>query len=369
MPKPPRIPSLTSIRGLAAWWVVAYHFREYLPLSPHSGVIEFVERGHYAVDLFFMLSGFVLQMNYGNALFADGLNFRNLGSFSIARFARIYPLHLFMMIIFIANPLALTLFSAHVGDSVLSYRYGPSDYILGLFLLQNWGFCDRLTWNIPAWSISTEFAAYILFPVASYLTLRFVRRQVSAIIIMICVLLCLCLFLRLTDTANLNDDIPKLGLMRCICEFLSGVILYRVTELLDVSKRRGWLLLGLLLSPIMFWIAGAPEYFSVFPICLALVLLAASPYGFVSFALAWKPLWYLGEISYSTYMVHFFVKDWVKFILVDHLGEKSWAIFAIFIAATAALSVVLYLHIEIPWKERILKIGMPIGRRRVAQSS
>src|SRR5690348_15459747 len=104
-----QISPLTSVRGLAAWWVAIYHFREYLPLPPESWILAVIARGFYAVDLFFILSGFVVQLNYSH-LFVVPTK-RSFHEFAIARFARVYPLHLFVMGLFLLNPLAITVFS------------------------------------------------------------------------------------------------------------------------------------------------------------------------------------------------------------------------------------------------------------------
>ena len=98
---PDAIPALTGIRGLAAWWVVLYHFRETYPDDPLHIAGRVMAHGYLAVDFFFELSGFILALNYLHV-------FRNLSSrqavqFLGLRLARIYPLHIFMLILFLLN--------------------------------------------------------------------------------------------------------------------------------------------------------------------------------------------------------------------------------------------------------------------------
>ena len=59
---------MTGIRGVAACWVVLYHMYEFAPLPPVLG--NLLRHGYFAVDLFFVLSGFVMTLSY-KALFAD----------------------------------------------------------------------------------------------------------------------------------------------------------------------------------------------------------------------------------------------------------------------------------------------------------
>src|SRR4051794_77871 len=149
--------ALTSVRGIAAWWVVLFHFRNELPNEFFNTTAHnVIAHGHLAVDLFFALSGFVIALNYADKLkiFTRVEYIR----FLVMRFGRIYPLYLFMLLLFIINPLAIHFFSS---NHSLDSRYDPVAYLLSLALIQHWGFYNKLTWNIPAWSISTEWAAYM----------------------------------------------------------------------------------------------------------------------------------------------------------------------------------------------------------------
>jgi len=146
------LPALTGIRGVAAWFVVLFHVRIGASAQLPAWLIGIFAKGYLAVDLFFMLSGFVLWLNYSESL-------RSKGAASVPRFfgrriARIWPLHAAILCATAAFALLLQL-SGH-GDPI---HYPWSDLPLHLLLIQNWGFSNSLTWNDPAWSISCEFAA------------------------------------------------------------------------------------------------------------------------------------------------------------------------------------------------------------------
>src|ERR1700676_1256947 len=82
-----RVPSLDGLRGIAAIAVMLFHFNIFfLPQAR----LPFVGRAYLAVDLFFMLSGFVMAHVYGRLLASSWRVHALL--FARARFARLYPL-------------------------------------------------------------------------------------------------------------------------------------------------------------------------------------------------------------------------------------------------------------------------------------
>ncbi|MFY9600755.1 MAG: acyltransferase family protein, partial [Pseudolabrys sp.] len=91
------MPQFSGLRGIAALLVLFYHVRTPQHLELNFGVCDvFSKFGYLGVDVFFVLSGFILSHVY-----RDGFNLAGLRSYGVARFARIYPLHLvtlFMML-------------------------------------------------------------------------------------------------------------------------------------------------------------------------------------------------------------------------------------------------------------------------------
>src|SRR5258708_21739589 len=107
------------------------------------------------VDMFFILSGFVISSSYP----AKSTGTQSYFRFMIRRVARIYPLHVLTLFLFVG----LTLLG--IADSTLTSTGNLSDFFYNLFLVQAWGVTDHLSFNSPAWSISAELFCYILFPV------------------------------------------------------------------------------------------------------------------------------------------------------------------------------------------------------------
>src|SRR3954454_1602091 len=97
--RPQQIPVLSSVRGIAAWWVVLYHFRDEFPRGYlATDLYNLLRHGHLAVDFFFALSGFIIALNYAEKFRTFRL--ADYRQFLILRLGRIYPLYLFMLILF-----------------------------------------------------------------------------------------------------------------------------------------------------------------------------------------------------------------------------------------------------------------------------
>ncbi len=338
---PQHLDALTGIRGIAAWMVVLYHIRLSLAALLPGWTIAVFARGYLAVDLFFMLSGFVLWYNY-----ADRLRERNLvaaGSFMWRRIARIWPLHLFILAVFSA----LVAVFAATGRNTGGYPLG--ELPLHVLLLQNWGWTGALAWNHPAWSISTELAAYLLFPLAVGAA-RWEHLPSMALAGLAAVLLfAVHMLFALNGDTGLGDEIPRLGLWRCLLEFALGNLLCIAWQ-----KWRGSgyiagaasLACGLALAT--GYILALPETAFV-PLTFATGLLAlASGKGRLTSLLGGTTLRYLGEISYSTYLAHFLLFILFKLLFVDASLQLGWAGFAGFLALVLAASAVLYHGVEKP---------------------
>lgn len=340
MPSSANIRSLTSIRGFAAWWVVLYHFRGLLFSWGNPQLIGFFARGYVAVDLFFELSGFVIALNY-SSFFQSG-RFAEMPHFLALRLARIYPLHLFVLCAMTINPLALLL----TGHTVIPSRYSPTDFVLSVLLVQNWGFTDHLVWNGPAWSISTEWLAYLIFPVFVWMLAVVNQSRAKLLLSMAAILFLLGMAARMVG--GLGNDIPHFGVVRCLFEFLLGMNLYYLTE---CTRRYNWLSLLCFIAGLAAtgaFVAGWQPDYTVVPIGFLLIVYGLSDRSMMASRILWlRGFEAIGLISYSTYMVHSLVDDWVRFILVRPSVPDKIA-FPAAILLTFVLSVVLYRGIEVP---------------------
>jgi len=354
---PPRIPELlplTAIRGLAAWWVVLFHMRVLLAPWLPAGAIAFLAHGNLAVDLFFILSGFVMALNYGERV-ADG-GARAYGDFLVRRLARIYPLHLLILAGFAGYALAAAAFgSARLEEQSWGY-FGQS-----ALLVQNWGLSGEARWNVPAWSISTEIAAYLLFPLI--LAALAPRRRPLWLLAAAALALGLCVqpLFRLLGYPYPNA-VAQTGLFRCLLQFAIGMALYGLWLRLP---RRAWLATALFAAAaasaagFLLWnLPLVPLAWSALILALARVRRAGP---LEAPALVW-----LGRVSYATYLSHYLLLTLFKFAFVAPGIPVPPALLALFLVATLAVSALLYHGFERPAQRRLVALWEGRSRRRRA---
>lgn len=333
--------ALTGIRGLAAWGVVLYHIRLSLVNLLPGEVIAVLGKGYLAVDLFFVLSGFVIWYNYAARLSATGWD--GVPGFLWRRFARVWPLHAAILGLFGVFALALAL----KGKSTAGYPLG--ELPAHVLLIQNWGLTPDLSWNHPAWSISTEFAAYLAFPLIVAVLAR--RRLSLGTLLGAAMLLGTALhaLFRLTGHDQLGEAIAQMGLWRCLGEFTMGALLCLVWE--RCASRPGasaWGWSGLLAILAGAWIF-APAESAIVPMAFFTGLLAlALDQGLPARLLSSRIMVYLGEISYSTYLAHFGLFIVYKMIFVDASLQLGWGQLAGFLALVLTVSAGLYHGLEKP---------------------
>jgi len=147
---------LTCCRGLFAAWVFLYHVNLHaqFSLGPFGRLIQ---RGYLGVDGFFVLSGLILARVHPELSRSMATASRFWGK----RLARVYPVHL--AIIILLAMLLLAGLSAGIAPRDPT-RFTIGSLIENLLLIQGWGFGDGWSWNYPSWSVSTEWAGYLLFP-------------------------------------------------------------------------------------------------------------------------------------------------------------------------------------------------------------
>jgi peptidoglycan/LPS O-acetylase OafA/YrhL len=268
MPQRNEISALTSLRGVAALTVLIFH------VIPGF-------RGYLAVDLFFLLSGFVLAHVYGETV----LTYQSYLRFLQTRLARIYPVHLLMLILLLP---------------MLDTRsdFSSGGLLSSLLLLQSpW---HSICWNYASWSISAEWHSYLLFPI---LVMNYRTR--SNTVLLVTLVVCAGV-VGLTDSGAGSGNISNtiVVLLRCLPEFTSGIILYFLSERGCLPKWIGrdtpfWLSVSTLL---LFEWFHVPDGIMICMLAIVLVT-SATNRGHSVRLLNCRVLAYLGHISYPLYMV------------------------------------------------------------------
>lgn len=278
-----RFRSLDAWRGICALIVAAMHFHTdgYI----HSSAL--VQRAGRFVDFFFMLSGFVIAHAYRNRLHKEGA-----WSFLIRRVGRLWPLHLVTLGVTVSMALGGSL----LGLTVQGFVY--SAIPANLTMTHAWGFLDRLTWNGPSWSISTEMFAYLLFALLAW---RLQGRRLDLACGLVIVVSIFLLGRFASDFASTYD----FGVARCLVGFMAGVLTVRLWELTHFRPRGEISAVVLTLTAVVL----LPERLGalVVPLFAWTVLVFSSDAGIISRVLKYAGPQLLGRVSYSIYMTHYII--------------------------------------------------------------
>ena len=349
--------ALTSVRGIAAWFVVLYHIRLSVAGLP-AGVVAVFGKGYLAVDFFFLLSGFVIWLTWGERIRAGG--WPAVPRFLQKRIARIWPLHLVML----SCAIGLAVLLAATGREN-PHHYPFTELPLHVLLLQNWGFTRHLAWNDPSWSISAELGAYLLFPLL-VLAVDWRRVPTLAILVAISALFALLhLIMAGFGAATLGTDIARFGLLRCVTEFAAGTAicaLWLRWRHAPALPAMAGVAIGIVL--LICWATRLlPETLAVPPALAGLLLALALTSDRRGNPLETAPLHYLGEISYATYLGHFLLFVVFKLAFVDDAHAIPPILVALYLAMVLGSSVALYHLIERPAQTWVNGIKLPSPSR------
>ncbi len=298
---PPFFIGLQSLRGVAALVVLLFHIPAWYPPFSDANTLR---NGYLMVDLFFVLSGFVLMHAYGASI----SNGKALFNFGLLRLGRLYPVHLLFLLLFLAVEIARYILATRFGivgpNARPSFQEnGLSAFVQNLLLIQALGFTgDATTFNGPSWSISTEFYTYVLFG-AGILTLTLKNfGRVALAIVMVTM-----------GALVLGHD--AIGNYRFVTECLAGFFIGTLSYFVYRSMRGrlqtiDWPV-ALLVCIFALMYAKAPGSVwdvLMFPMSALLVLsLVLTPGSWTGVLLNSRPVQWLGEISYSLYMCHAFM--------------------------------------------------------------
>lgn len=346
-----QVGSLTGLRGLAAILVMFYHFRLY----DHVGgwLQTAIKHGYLSVDLFFVLSGFVMSLTY-REMFLRGYGIKLHLRFLGLRLARIYPIYAVVTIATIAVKVGV-----HGSQAVVHAR----EIIGNALLIQNWGLCESIVG--PSWSISVEWALYLIFPFLTLIAL--LRRPKFGVLLGISSICCLFILAyapqaslgiaRYKGPLDIVNPLDPGSLLRGAAEFSLGMLAWRVWQsgTMKVLVKKNWPLnLVLTLLAITLCIHHA-DFFVVLLFPTALVFLA-EPSTLASKVLSSPSFLWAGEISYSLYLLHQLAGDFSTFFLtrILHLEvshEVLWYALALTSAFLAAS--VSYHFVEKPARSKI----------------
>lgn len=375
------IKALTGLRIIAAVWVVLFHFRPLLAAATpdfRSALAPVLNCGAQGVDLFFILSGFVLTWNYLDRM-GPQWSTRAAVHFLWLRLARVWPVYLVTMHLALGWVIfTLNFGHIHPQDPI---NLSAVSYLRQLLLVQLWfePFFDGSSWDGPAWSISAEWLAYLLFALLVLVIFRMARATRARNLLLLAFAASLPPVLLLLGTGQFYT--PWSWLPRIITQFTAGALACAAVRRLRPSERarRGAGYLSVLLVAViigsLYWLDAHPlstvsdSSGLVDVLFMPLVVALTVGVGSLPRLLATRVMVYGGQISFGLYMVHELVHtswNWaaMQFELTLDGAAGRWIVLGLLAAAVAG-SVALFHGVEEParrWMRAMMRPSESVER-------
>ena len=356
------IEPLTGLRAYAAFWALSRHF--FLGNAYDIGFGTKVDlgpaypiaiMGSDAIDIFFVLSGFVIAYVY-RARFSDGLRMSEMWRYFAMRLGRIYPVHVAL----------LGVMAVGYSLDVLPWDNIPFDWAgltVNLLMVQCWGFYPHLVWNRPSWTVSAEWFVYMLFPlfVLVFGSIRKTRRLLLAIAAISVVY-----YLARWEIGGFTrGNLGPGSLMRATYGFLFGLFLHGL-YLERFLARWNWdhvasAAIVMLVAVTVLAVNGYAFPLAIYvPICLLVYSLTYAR-GYAARIFDNRVAVYLGEISYSIYLVHFPLLRALTHAFGPRVAEIAaeagqpllWLFTLAMVGTVIAAATVLYYLIELPCRNYV----------------
>ena len=347
----PPLPALTGLRALAAVWVVLFHYREdVLGLVPALAPLDtFLGAGYLGVDLFFPLSGFVLAYTYADAM--STFRWRQAGEFVRNRFARVWPVHALTLHV----DLVVAACVGALGVGADGQRRTLPAYLENLAMVHTW-WNDRPSFNAPAWSISSEWFAYLCAPVLFVLAARLRRGATALLLAAAAYGVMLAVF---ATMALPNGNLEHMFYVRIMGEFVGGMLLCLAWLRGGVRMERAAVVLPLTLVVVaVLPAASSGHYWAAPALGLAVAGLAASR-GRVARALSVRWMVLGGEASYALYLTHVLVQPLVRSATGWAAGSPLRSVLALagIVLGLAGIAWVVHTRVEQPARRWLQRVG------------
>lgn len=346
---------LESLRGIAACLVILFHS----PFTAGEKNLSFISNSYLFVDFFFVLSGFVIALAYSSRI-SEGLTFK---SYIILRLGRVYPLHVIVLFVWVPYILFKQhLFESGFGGTDQFEKNNLFSFISNLLLINSMGVNNYVSWNIPAWSISTEFFAYIVF----YFLTTSIDKQNSIAFPIAVSALCYGVIASLgRESFDITYDY---GFFRCLGAFYLGVFVCRVNEKIktfnnpikNVSIMEA---LCLVCSAVFVTCANLNPLFiaaAIATFAFSIHVFSRTESGFFGRALLTPFFRKVGAWSYSIYMLQQLIVNIFLnlFNYIFHwkiheaLGYRSIAVNIAIVLTTVFFAKLSFKFIEVPFRNK-----------------
>ena len=342
--RPFPLPALTGIRGIAALWVVAFHVERAIVKSGFSMHLPF-DAGWTGVDLFFILSGFMLMHAHAHQFRAFSKH--NIGQFAISRFLRVYPLSAVVLILILILVLLAPDFATHYARA-RSGNLSLQSFGLTLLLATRW-LPHSGEWNEPVWSLSAEIVGYAAFPLLAFAAGRVRSFRICVLIAITCFTAVL-MRQAMTHKLGYNDMSLSGSLFRMGGYFAGGIFLRRAAATRTFTRRT---LSSVAICAIIgiVVLAQFSQTYGFLPLTFGLLIFALiEKGGLVAALLSTRPVMFLGRISFPLYLIHSMpILAFSFYAALYHFTNVTYLIgLVLLIAALLLLSLALHACVERP---------------------
>ncbi|MEP3439187.1 MAG: acyltransferase [Hoeflea sp.] len=351
-------------RLLAAMLVMAYHFAHSAP-NPEP-VVKWFEHMLPLLDMFFIMSGFLIFEHYGRMENTG----ENYAGFLIKRLSRLYPLHLITLSFFVA--FAVLVYFGLVNSQGADTRYDLTALPANLMLIQAWGVDSELTFNYVSWSLSGEWFAYLIFPVVLF---AFARGRAFGLALLVATII---VALEIADHGATEKydywfNTKLWAAYRVAADFCFGALLCVVTRQIKVPRRCQWLAWGMFGGVFVAMFSEANIYLTLGLFGVAIVLAALADRTGKDETAWLDPVMPVATVSFGIYLWHPVIELFAYSLLWKRLiGIDDPALFWLFLPLPMILTIGVALAsarwFERPagkWIETTL-VGL-IGRRRLSR--
>ena len=343
-----RFNELDALRGVAALIIAfTWHYQHFTPLSNapfYSAISGLYNYGYLAVELFFLISGFVMMHAYGQKIIKNDISFVD---YMIRRLKHLYPLMFVTLIVVAAGQIY------NLKTTGTFFVYGGTDlfhFTMNLLCIQTGFFDPFFSFNGPAWCMSVELVCYALL----YFILRVSKGDSCK---KYCYLAGTATVALAVVASQVNKPIINEQMARGVGSFFVGTICYAIYNYVKrIKKERGLSLISLAFEGVVIIVGISCREFNMFDnIKLLMVLGIVQALIFtctnlkvVSKVLSIPPLVYLGKISLSVYMWHFPIQMLIDIanrnmgMILDYGSAKVWFLYIGIALVTAVLSYELF---------------------------
>lgn len=329
-------PEIDGLRAIAIISVIIHHYN-----------LPFLKSGFVGVDIFFVISGYLVGGMILEELKSNNFNFIN---FYKKRFLRIAPA-LYIM-------LALSVVLAYFILLPYDLRYFGGGIISSITSLSNIWFYNRINYFNPdvnleplihTWSLGVEEQFYLTFPIIAYITIKYNALKITTLLCILIITSILMMIYISTSNPDASFYLPHTRFW----EFGLGALTNKYRKVIyEKFKNNGKYISTISLACIILTLFNLKEHnwpnaTSIFPVLFTILILIFGDLSLTKLnPLKTQPFVFIGRISYSLYLYHQPILSFANLTIEKKHSIHYWALIT---STTFILSVLSWRFIEKPF--------------------